>query len=90
MAEFRGGVGRQLIDFWDEFGFVGNSYDGRVIWAVGQSKADALSLGDGVIVTELHHEGKLTPENLPDDAFFYHQYHLINRKNMRRYDFKTL
>jgi hypothetical protein len=82
MAKFRGGLHRDCIDFWDRFEFVGNSFDGRVIWAVGQAKADSLSLGDGVLVVELHHEGELTPENLPDDAFFYFQYHLNRRREI--------
>lgn len=81
---------RSIIDFWDKFEFVGNSYDDRVIWAVGQVKPDSMCLGNGVIVTELHHKGELTPENLPNDAPFYFQYHLNSRKGMILRRFKKL
>jgi hypothetical protein len=52
MTKFRGGVGRIHIDFWDKFEFVGNSYDDRVIWAVGQSKAD--SMGSIPVMRQVH------------------------------------
>jgi hypothetical protein len=42
------GLGRELVELWDEFHFVGNSYDDRTIWAVGNYCGD-------IIVAEVKH-----------------------------------
>ena len=72
---------RSIIDFWDKFEFVGNSYDDRVIWAVGQVKPDSMCLGNGVIVTELHHKGELTPENLPPPTHGHILWLIVGQQN---------
>ena len=52
------GLDRELVEFWDEFHFVGNSYDDRTIWAVGMYCGDiivseGMYCGD-IIVSEVN------------------------------------
>jgi hypothetical protein len=71
----RSSIGREQFDLWDKFEFVGDSYDGRKLWAVGQG-------GNGVMVADLVFDGELTPDNLPDDAGVYPQRFLSGRKGL--------
>ena len=76
------GLGQELVEFWDEFHFVGNSYDDRTIWAVGMYCGD-------IIVSEVKQQ-QLAPdsaeptlrERIPADAVFYPQRFLLTRKGM--------
>ncbi len=71
------GLGRELVELWDEFHFVGTSYDDRTIWAVGNYCGD-------IIVAEVKHP-QLAPDRIPADAIFYPQRFLLNRKGMTLY-----
>ena len=68
------GLGQELVEFWDEFHFVGNSYDDRTIWAVGMYCGD-------IIVSEVKQQ-QLAPDRIPADAVFYPQRFLLTRQGM--------
>jgi hypothetical protein len=68
------GLGQELVEFWDEFHFVGNSYNDRTIWAVGMCCGD-------IIVSEVK-QPQLSPDVIPTDAVFYPQRFLLTRPGM--------